>query len=561
MPFPYQFEFAFEPVAEKPTIQVRIAFASDPFDASPSWTDVSSDVLEFHTSRGREYELDRMEVGTLELVLDNASGDYYPENTGGSYTPNVRTMKRVNVRGSFDAGVSYFDLYTGYVESWTPNWRGVGGNAPVMTVRCADGTKTLARLLLNDAGEAQELSGTRVGNILDTLGWDATARTISTGDTTIIASGAFANQNALEHLHQVMESELGALYVGADGYMVFEDRSRRTESPYDTAQCIFGDSSGEDKYRFVDFALDEFLLFNDVRATRSGGVEQVGSNASSKTAYGTRSLNRSGLLLTNDQVVLSYVTLLVARYGDVTKSRVKFLHIIPARDPANLLPKVLGYDLSTRIGVKLSDAGIDDEYYIEGIRHDWDARTGILETFYQLSEASRQYFTPDPIEEILRPNAAGDVTQLTPFPNGGEANWEDVDDVTPDEDATYVTQGGDSQDKYDLYNISNPSNPVGTINSVTVYMRARKTNVSALHGYIKLKTNGTLYEGDLESFTQSYDDYSKEYALNPNTIAAWQWSELNDLQIGFRGLSDAPAFNNETRCTQVYAVVNYTPSW
>ncbi len=44
-------------------IVVRIAFASDAFTGSPSWTDVSSYLVSYSLKRGRQNELDRMEAG------------------------------------------------------------------------------------------------------------------------------------------------------------------------------------------------------------------------------------------------------------------------------------------------------------------------------------------------------------------------------------------------------------------------------------------------------------------------------------------------------------------
>ena len=67
----------------EPTFTVRIAFASDPLDASPSWTTVSG-VRRISISRGRNHELDRMEAGRATVVLDNRSGDFWPDNSGGA---------------------------------------------------------------------------------------------------------------------------------------------------------------------------------------------------------------------------------------------------------------------------------------------------------------------------------------------------------------------------------------------------------------------------------------------------------------------------------------------
>ena len=166
MPFPYVFPFYFEtdPLVYGITVTVRIAFADDMFDTTPTWSDVSALVLEVHTKRGRKHQLARMEAGTCTFVLDNASGDFYADNGGGAYAGNIKTMKRVNIRAQYGAA-TVVDVFNGYVESWTPGWLGKSGKGPIVTVVCSDALKVFARALLNNAGEVLELTGVRVGNV------------------------------------------------------------------------------------------------------------------------------------------------------------------------------------------------------------------------------------------------------------------------------------------------------------------------------------------------------------------------------------------------------------
>jgi len=111
---------------------VRIAFASNPFDVTPTWVDVSTDLMSFHIRRGRQWELNRMEPGTCTLRLRNLHGDYWPTNTAGTYYPNVLPWKRINIRAVLgvtqasghtvddDAATSIFDV----------NWKGQTFLAP-----------------------------------------------------------------------------------------------------------------------------------------------------------------------------------------------------------------------------------------------------------------------------------------------------------------------------------------------------------------------------------------------------------------------------------------------
>ncbi len=158
--------------------------------------------------------------------------------------------------------------------------------------------------------------------------------------------------------------------------------------------------------------------------------------------------------------------------------------------------------------------------------------------------------------ETLRPSAVGDVTQLGR--SGGTANWQMVDDTTPDGDSTTVyTSDPTILSGYDLYNVPNTSSG-GIINFITVYTRSRRSqSAGTANTYTKIKTGGSEYNGTSTTLTTIYADYSTQYTDNPKTSNAWTWSEIDALQIGIY-LSITSAVWNSF-CTQVYVVVDYTP--
>ena len=562
MPFPYVFPFYFEPcpIVYRVTVTVRIAFADDMFDTTPTWTDVSSDVLEVHTLRGRKHELDRMEAGTCVIILDNASGDYYPDNAGGAYFGNIKTMKRVNIRASY-GGATTVDVFTGYVESWTPDWLGKSGKGPTVRINCSDALKVFSRNLLNNAGEAAELSGTRVGNVADEVSWPAAWRDIDTGQETLQATGAQANVNALNHLHLLQESELSLVYIAPDNDLQFEDRSHRTNAPHDAALAVFGDDTGEERYEDVNFVLDEALLFNDVRMTRIGGAEQTSSNATSQTNYGKRSLSRTGLLNNSDIATEILSDFLVARYAQPA-SRVKYITLRPGRNPGSIWYKALNFEVSDRITIRLNQASVDSDYFIEGIAHDWIAHRDEFTTRWQLSDATQQLNPPDAKEEIIRPNANGDTNAAdTIFPDTGETNYEDVDEVVADDDTTYVAcNNNPGGGELELYELENPAYGVGTINSVKLTIRTKQIGGAGASLELFIKTGGSTFGGGIFVPALSWTEYTETWTVNPDTTNAWSWAEINALQAGAH-LNPNTAIGITLRLTQVFVTVNFTPTW
>ncbi len=146
--------------------------------------------------------------------------------------------------------------------------------------------------------------------------------------------------------------------------------------------------------------------------------------------------------------------------------------------------------------------------------------------------------------ERLRPNAPGDETNLTPFPGTGEANYEDINEVICDEDATYVSGGG-----RDLYNIANHSVGSGTIYAVRVHAVCK----TAASGFCRLyvKSGSTIDFANTSYYlTTEYAEYAQEWEDNPDTGNPWTWAEVDSLQAGIQ-ITD--------RCSQLWVEVVYGP--
>lgn len=369
-----------------PTVIARIAFDDDPFAAAPVWTTLTGEVLSCATNRGRKHALDRVEAGTTTIVIKNLAGNYWPDNSGGSYYGKILPVKRINIRATFN-GTTY-DLYTGFIESWKPSWLGDSGIGAIMTLTCSDLFKNLSFLLLNDGGGyAEELSGTRIGNVLDDLNWPAGNRDLDAGQSLMQATGALANIKAMEHLFEVDKSEAGLAFIAGDGKFTFHDRHARLKAPYLSSLATFGNGGGEMRYTDIDFSFDDQFIFNDVRIQRAGGAEQVATDATSQGDYGKRGLPRSNLLMTTDGEALDQANFLLNNYKN-PKMRVNSITLKPSNDPSNLFAKALGYDISDRITVNLTQASVDEDYHIEGISHRFRANKRLWVTEWQLSPAS-----------------------------------------------------------------------------------------------------------------------------------------------------------------------------
>jgi len=156
----------------------------------------------------------------------------------------------------------------------------------------------------------------------------------------------------------------------------------------------------------------------------------------------------------------------------------------------------------------------------------------------------------------LRPNAAGDETSITyQWPNS-TYHWDKVDEVTPDND-TYVFVEASSY-KRDLYSLPDHTTESGTINSIKIYFRCHSDDVTHCRAKPSLKSDSTVTDGTEITPTQGvWTTYSETWTTNPADSAAWEWADIDALQIGVSlyGYADD---GKGSFCTQVYVVVDYT---
>jgi len=426
-----------------------------------------------------------------------------------------------------------------------------------MQLECGDAQRIFARAKMNHAGYAAQTSGVRIGAVLTTVEFPAADRDLDAGNETMVATGAVADTMAMEHMFKVQESELGTLFMAANGDAVFNERGSLEALG---SLATFG--TGNLPIFDVAFPLDDELVNNEIRLTRIGGVEQTYSDATSIADYGLRTLTNTGLLLSSDIIVYTYCLYLLARYHDA-KMRIKSFSVKPQADAATLWPLVLGIEIENKVTLVWTEASINGDYFIEGIEHSFDFRNPVWITKYQCCDADQYYYTPDPVDLIFRPDGVGTTTELTDiFPGGGEDNYEDVDEETADEDDSYVGKISNSAYVYDTYTMESPAIQAGTINSVIIHFRAKRSAATVVEACAVIRTYATDYEdwANHVTLTEDYTDYtSGAWIVNPNTGDPFTWAELNALEAG--ALLSMVGVNTYGRVTQVWAVANVTPAW
>lgn len=132
----------------------------------------------------------------------------------------------------------------------------------------------------------------------------------------------------------------------------------------------------------------------------------------------------------------------------------------------------------------------------------------------------------------IKPNAAGDSSQLTGSDGDSVDNYLLVDDIPANGDTDYVW--GNMVDEQDLYNLTAPSLPVNhKITRIWPEIRAKDPDTGDIA--LPIKAGTTIDDGTTKSLTTDYSAIKgDEYVTNPDTGLAWTEEDLNALQAGVK---------------------------
>jgi hypothetical protein len=384
-------------------VQVLIAFTTPALSGTPSWADVTGDVLAFTTSRGRSDELAVIQPGTATIVLDNLSGDYEPDNTGGPYYGDLRPMRRVRISAQATSGSAMTPVWDGYVDSWTVTTPNGGPSPRICTVECTDRFKVLARRT-NTGTTVQEFAEDRVLAILENGGVDpiiaSAYRNINPGGyaTRTVVAYVYDKVNTLTALNDVALSDGGAMFMDAVGVFTFQGTRYRTDNTRaTTSQGTFGNTDTAIPVEGdLNASVSDDIMANRVTVTCGNGVDGEGDDGTFRVAFAedTASIAEDGLL----ELDIGN-TLLRALDGPDRAADVLLLRKDPRPRYSSVtvdwttsdeaMTQALEREISDRITIAFIPPGASQGYsrdqYVEAISHDVSVTEGTWLTTFSVS--------------------------------------------------------------------------------------------------------------------------------------------------------------------------------
>ena len=107
-------------------LTVEIGFASNPYDTTYTYTDVSDYVLKIDIKRGRQQALSEIGTGFATVVFDNQDRRFDPTNTSSPYSPNVIPNKPLRISATYSS--TTYRLFEGFIEQFPQQFVASGNN-------------------------------------------------------------------------------------------------------------------------------------------------------------------------------------------------------------------------------------------------------------------------------------------------------------------------------------------------------------------------------------------------------------------------------------------------
>ena len=285
-------------------------------DGSSVIVDVSDQLDQIQTTRGRNASADQFQAGTLTMRIVDQNGDFNPQNVTGPYYGLLSPMRKVQITATY-SGTTY-PIFSGYITGYNTITPKFVGDVVYTTITAIDGMRLLSNALVTTitGSVAGEDSGTRVGRILDSVGWPTSLRSIQTGNTTVQADPG-TQRNALAAIQTVQTTEYGAFYIDPNGIATFKNRKYCTSTPANTP-TVFNDNGTNISYYNAMWLLNDAQVVNQAAITATGLATQTAISSSSITKYFVHSYTQNDLLMQTTAEALNYALGYVASRAETT---------------------------------------------------------------------------------------------------------------------------------------------------------------------------------------------------------------------------------------------------
>ena len=221
-------------------------------------------------------------------------------------------------------------------------------------------------------------SGTRIGRVLDDVGWPSGQRDLSTGDS-VHGPWFPAKGSALGYLREIEVAEQGYVYITNDGKVAFRGRNWIWAK---SSEATFSDDGAGLSYENVEIDANSVDNVRNVITVTNMDSEVTVRDATSVTNYGTQDDSIGSRTVIGTQNARNLADYRLRSMKDPA-SRITSLVVHPRLAPTTMVPAVLGLELGDVITVERTPQGVGSQIVktvvVQGVAHSvtrgvWDVQ-------------------------------------------------------------------------------------------------------------------------------------------------------------------------------------------
>jgi hypothetical protein len=254
---------------------------------------------------------EEFQAGTATIRVLDQNGDWNPTNPSSPYFGKLVPLRKVRISADDEF------LFSGYTITYNYTWD-KEQNIGYVDIELADAFRlfNMSNITTVTGATAGETTGSRVTDILDTIGFPASMRNIQAGSTTVQADPG-SSRTSLQAIKNMEFSEQGAFYILPSGNAEFLSRAT-IQSKSGVNPTFFSNDGTGISYRNIVTALDDKLIINQTSITRAGGTAQTASNTASQIKYFPHSYTATDLLVQTDAQALDIAQAYTATRAETT---------------------------------------------------------------------------------------------------------------------------------------------------------------------------------------------------------------------------------------------------
>lgn len=270
--------------------------------------DLTNTATSIRIRRGRDLIQDQFNAGTCTVRVIDETGQWNPQNTASQFYPLLEPLRKLRISAEYEGILHY--LFSGYTTEYRytfPKNEELG----YVDIIASDAFNLFNKSAVTTVAgsNAGDLTGTRVNQILDQIGFPTGQRSIDAGDSTV-QDDPGTLRSVLQALKDVEFTEFGGLYMSAGGDVVFRERTDALETIAQTPTVF--DQGSNINYSSLRLAFDDKLVFNVCNFKRIGGSMVQVIDQPSIDKYFPHTITKENLLNETDAEVGSLARAYIA---------------------------------------------------------------------------------------------------------------------------------------------------------------------------------------------------------------------------------------------------------